>query len=1662
MEIMIRQLISKIKTKRTDQKVHKGKFQMLQLQYKVNVYSMIDSNKEDLNKRNLNQDEQDQKPKYIKIKEKNQLYQEQAINAEKSQKNKDSKKKNDLIKYDVLPSQKSEDSSQSEEEIQEEQNEIEKEQEKFETCYKKPLQDYASQIKRNILIKKEQQSTTTIKNKLSRVTYGSKEDLYNQDVNSDQEDQEQLSEDPEVEEQKEQYLEQISYDENRQQNKEGSERYDLIYQQFKSSRKFGKIINLKQQNKFNIQSLLSKSQEDLNKQDVNSGFLDQRQFPEDPEIEEQNEQYLEEANNQENRQYNKECLERYDQLFQQFISPQKCDQYSMEQPYELMIMLQDFTKKLENSYTKNLKEQKLEKLNNQKLKLEVLEQMYFSEVPQIKEQNQQYLKQARIQENRQRIKDAQQEYETIQEMIPSQKIESIYKNTLKPIQFKLSEKEIKIILKNQNQLVIGRSGTGKTTTAAVKLSSMQMGYDMAQKDKFLTESSEKLRICFTTISNYLTLDVENFFNRIMGKQQLRALIKPSTLSQIQRWPHFTNIKELILQIDGNLAVPFIQRDMEGKIIQVQNMEINLENRLIVKLKDEIEGDNQYSEIGIRQFVEEFWLSNKTRFDKLKVDPYVVYSQINSYITALFSEKNRGIDTQINKTLSSELNETQLTQNFRSHGQIIELNNFIVKLLEIFFPTSLDHLIPEISLNKGPKPILINKREHLYKFLSQDQQVNDNVDYFGRLQVYIVKNLDEKNILKQILQQEEEFEGSTFSRKKGSDYVKIKSISKKHDADAQIKKEYSQDFNKLINELKNIYVAFSRARSRIFIYEEEIFVGKQIKNPFIKLVEDLNIIEQQELNKESIQIIMKEHLDYIKKHEPIKNNKQQFISMAEMLIEREQFLDAANYYEIIGDELKKRVCIGKDLINQNQKKIKEKKEQFEKEKKQMLLEQVDTKQLVFYQSIKKELLEAIQNLEGSQEFELIAKIYFTLGMYDEAIKSYKYFKDFLQSSANFNQDQSKIKEIDSNIKQIYFTKADYLESNKKFQNALEQNYIKLERYIKEAGIQDTKVQLFISFRLKNYVKLFDDLIKFKQDNLIEIQDLIRILHYYYPKILEQKLEQIMHINTNENEALECVLNKIKQQEQKDNQNEVEQKFENLKKKFEDLKAKYIKQYDQSYSISQDQNQNPKNKEEENKFSQNQEKDFVEPVNQLQSQKSTEQSELQEEEEKEGDKEEVSIQNEGENIFQSCDDILYAFTILNMCNQKSISILKIGLAEIYLLLQEIQSTDKIIKVCIPSGFENYLSFDQNVEIIKVKTYSTDVNYRLIYLYINQALDLIGTVQLTRDYLVPIFNMVLQILILFLKKQTQIVYQKDFENKIQPFKSVEEYSDLSKQAQNDNSGQKQQLYENFSAKFHKTFLHLIEKAVNSKNKYQKNQTIKYDFIQFIEQISHSEIQNILINDFNTQNIYCELQIIKLENKFQQKDTKVIEECNKLKPEINIIKQSINQSIANKVLDEQEYINIFYKQDFIWFMSYVVYYKQPSPCISDDQIQLQLQKFEENFLKINIQIQKVRKIFLQELNQNKLSSSEKYIYIIQKLNSIAKDEKEFYTKMIQIQQLIIDNNQEQFQQQLEQYSIEYMNKMEKVYLDYLNYITEPFEKIEKESLSIKNFIKEQIKSKY
>ena len=103
---------------------------------------------------------------------------------------------------------------------------------------------------------------------------------------------------------------------------------------------------------------------------------------------------------------------------------------------------------------------------------------------------------------------------------------------------------------------------------------------------------------------------------------------------------------------------------------------------------------------------------------------------------------------------------QLTINFRSHARILDLANSVIRVLEIFFPNTIDKLKKEKSDIDGLKPIILssNLAESLFYLLMTEREVGKEQGgilarpalEFGCNQVIIVRNQDSKKNLPSFL------------------------------------------------------------------------------------------------------------------------------------------------------------------------------------------------------------------------------------------------------------------------------------------------------------------------------------------------------------------------------------------------------------------------------------------------------------------------------------------------------------------------------------------------------------------------------------------------------------------------------------------------------------------------------------------------------------------------------------------------------------------------------------------------------------------------------------------------------------------------------------------------------------------------------------------------
>ena len=104
-------------------------------------------------------------------------------------------------------------------------------------------------------------------------------------------------------------------------------------------------------------------------------------------------------------------------------------------------------------------------------------------------------------------------------------------------------------------------------------------------------------------------------------------------------------------------------------------------------------------------------------------------------------------------------------NFRSHQQILNLGNSIVALLELVFPSRIDHLSKEKSRIIGPKPYLIesspnNSKDLIFHLLNENSTVQKRMDgksifirpniEFGCNQVILVRSQESKKRIPTIL------------------------------------------------------------------------------------------------------------------------------------------------------------------------------------------------------------------------------------------------------------------------------------------------------------------------------------------------------------------------------------------------------------------------------------------------------------------------------------------------------------------------------------------------------------------------------------------------------------------------------------------------------------------------------------------------------------------------------------------------------------------------------------------------------------------------------------------------------------------------------------------------------------------------------------------------
>ncbi|CAJ0759793.1 3516_t:CDS:10 [Entrophospora sp. SA101] len=176
---------------------------------------------------------------------------------------------------------------------------------------------------------------------------------------------------------------------------------------------------------------------------------------------------------------------------------------------------------------------------------------------------------------------------------------------------------------------------------------------------------------------------------------------------------------------------------------------------------------------------------------------------------------------------------EMNINYRSHNGILRLASSVIDLISHFFPESIDKLPREHGEVGGPRPIVFEGFDSKAFFFHEDENESSNIE-FGASQVIIVRDDKTKEHLKEKIGEEFGLILTVFESK-GMEFNDVFLYNFFADSFAHSKwrvifsafgnhSKGIQDFYHekhyiLSSELKNLYVAVTRARQRIWIYDE---------------------------------------------------------------------------------------------------------------------------------------------------------------------------------------------------------------------------------------------------------------------------------------------------------------------------------------------------------------------------------------------------------------------------------------------------------------------------------------------------------------------------------------------------------------------------------------------------------------------------------------------------------------------------------------------------------------------------------------------------------------------------------------------------------------------------------------------------------------------------
>ncbi|KAG2708633.1 hypothetical protein I3760_05G201500 [Carya illinoinensis] len=204
-----------------------------------------------------------------------------------------------------------------------------------------------------------------------------------------------------------------------------------------------------------------------------------------------------------------------------------------------------------------------------------------------------------------------------------------------------------------------------------------------------------------------------------------------------------------------------------------------------------------------------------------------------YKKFLLESKSCGHDKREEKGIMSKI--FHLSQNFRTHDGVLKLAQSVIELLYHFFPQSIDVLEPENSLVYGEAPILLESGSNENAIITIFGKSGASIVGFGAEQVILVRDDSaRKEVAKYVGKQALvltiveckglEFQDVLLYNFFGSSPLQNKwriiyEYMKEYDLlDSTSPSTFSTKHNVLCSELKQLYVAITRTRQRLWICE----------------------------------------------------------------------------------------------------------------------------------------------------------------------------------------------------------------------------------------------------------------------------------------------------------------------------------------------------------------------------------------------------------------------------------------------------------------------------------------------------------------------------------------------------------------------------------------------------------------------------------------------------------------------------------------------------------------------------------------------------------------------------------------------------------------------------------------------------------------------------